>query len=158
VRKLCMAVLLLIAGFALAQSTDSPTPSNTADQTQSTVSNTADQTKNTASDVADSAQSTARDAAGAVEKGAKNGYEGTKKGVKKGVGAVEHAVTPSSSDQGTDQSSSATGQEQSTENGSTRGRQGGSELPQTATPLPLLGLLGIGSFGVGIWRLRSSCR
>lgn len=62
----------------------------------------------------------------------------------------DQATTPSTSDQtgtaATDQNNAATTNQ--------TGRKAGKKLPQTASPLPLLGLLGLGSLGTGLFRFR----
>jgi hypothetical protein len=84
-------------------------------------------------------------AAGAVKSGAETGYEKTEEGAEKAYGATKNAVTGSSSDQ-TGGQEQAGSQESGTAGTSTKT---GKKLPQTASPLPLLGLLGLGMFSFG---------
>ncbi len=93
----------------------------------------------------DKAKGAASSTAGAVKSGAETGYDKTKEGTEKAYGATKNAVT-GSSDQTTEQQTS-------TENTTTTANK---KLPQTASPLPLLGLLGLGAFSVGAWKFRFS--
>jgi LPXTG-motif cell wall-anchored protein len=74
------------------------------------------------------------------------------------MSAQSNAAAPSSStapDQSAQSSaaapSSSTTPDQSAQSNATQGQQSaGGNLPQTASPLPLLSLLGLGSIGVGL--------
>lgn len=68
------------------------------------------------------------------------------------------ATTPSASDQATtpstsDQNGTAASDQNNAATGTKTGKKAG-KLPQTASPLPLLGLLGLGSLGAGLFRFK----
>lgn len=60
-------------------------------------------------------------------------------------------TTPSTSDQS---STSTSDQNATTSTTSSQSSTNAKKLPQTASPLPLLGLLGLGSLGAGLFRFR----
>jgi hypothetical protein len=90
----------------------------------------------------DQMKGAASSAGSAVKSGAETGYNKTKEGTEKAYGATKNAVTGSSSDQ----------QNQSGNQGTSN--TSGGKLPQSASPLPLLGLLGLGTFSLGVWKAR----
>jgi hypothetical protein len=150
------AVLLLFAGMAVAQATGSQTQgaaSNAAGQAQGAASSAASQAQGAASSAATGAQNAASQTAGAAQQGAQTGYEKTKQGASNAAGAATGAATGDQS-AGQDQTGAAStaGQTGGTAGTTTTGANKG--LPQSASPLPLLGLLGLGSLGFGVWKLR----
>jgi len=145
-RLVITAVLLMAPGLAIAQT---------------------DQPQGTASQVGNDA----KDAAGAVKKGAETGYSETKKGVetgysetKKGVksvyGGAKKVVTgsPDSETAAQDQTSTTSTPDaapsSSTQEQNTTTTTSSNRLPQTASPLPLLGMLGLSSVSFGLWKFR----
>ena len=76
-----------------------------------------------------------------MQSGAEATANKTEEGAKKAGNAVKNAVTgePSGQTGQTAQGESATGSQ---------------KLPQSASPLPLLALLGLGSFSLGAWKAR----
>jgi cobalamin biosynthesis Mg chelatase CobN len=91
------------------------------------------------------AKGAASSAVGAVKKGAETGYNKTREGVGKAFSATKNAVTGSSNNQTAEQNETSTG---GTSQTATK------RLPATASPLPLLGLLGLGAFSLGALRSR----
>jgi hypothetical protein len=126
-RRLGIAAVLFLfaASIAMAQTSQ---PSN--DQ-----QSTSDKTKGAVSG-----------AAGTVQSGAETGYDKTKEGAEKAYGSAKDAATGSSSDQTGGQEQTGGQAQTGTEGTSTKA---GKKLPQTASPLPLLGLLGLGIFSFG---------
>ena len=171
-----MAVLLLFAELAVAQSTDNQSQgaastaadqaqqagSNAAGQAQQAGSSAADQAKQAGSNAAGQAQQAGSDAADAAKQGAQAGYDKAKEGANSAVDATKKAVTGSSTDQNAGEGQNAsqekqTGAPPAGQAGETAGTTSGAEhkhLPQTASPLPLLGLLGMGSLSFGLWKAR----
>jgi flagellar biosynthesis/type III secretory pathway protein FliH len=92
----------------------------------------------------DQAKGAVSGAAGAVKSGAQTGYNKTKEGAEKAYGATKGALTGNSNDQTTEQQTS-------TQTTTTTTHK---KLPQTASPLPLLALLGMGSLSFGVWKAR----
>lgn len=131
-RKLAIgAVLFLLAAtMSIAQ-----TPSS--DQQSAT-----DKAKGAASSTADT-----------IKHGAETGASKTKEGAEKAYDATKNAVTGSSDQSGqtSEQSAQPSGQAQA---GAGATSTAGGHLPQTASPLPLLGLLGMGAFSLGAWKSR----
>ena len=104
------------------------------------------------SSLGDKAQGAASSAGGAV----KSGAEQTGGAVKSGAESTKNAVT-GSSEQSTDQNQNQGTPEsqsgaQTGANPKAGAHHGG--LPQTGSPLPLLGLLGAGAVGFGTWKAR----
>src|SRR5581483_1621327 len=153
-------VLFLFSAMAIAQSTNN--------QTQTTGSTGDNQAQGAQSQDTGGAKGAVSGAAGAVKHGAETGYEKTKEGAqtgyedtKKGVkivyGGAKKAVTGSSSDQSAAQEQTGSNQEDTantSERSTAETTASKSRLPQTASLLPLLGLLGIGSLGFSVWRSR----
>ena len=98
----------------------------------------------------DKAKDAASDAAGAVKSGVQTGANKTAEGAEKAYGAAKDAVTgPDSEQSGQEKDQSSTQPAEPTDaKGSSR------RLPQTASPLPFLGLLGLGTFSAGAWKSR----
>ena len=94
------------------------------------------------------AQNAASSAGKAVKKGAETGYDKTKEGATKAYDTSKEAVTGQSQDK-PDQAQSTT------ESGNAQqAPTKGSTLPQTASPLPLLGLLGVAMVAMGARKTR----
>jgi cobalamin biosynthesis Mg chelatase CobN len=121
------ALLLLAAAIALAQTSQQSGQSAT-----------------------DQAKGAASSAAGAVKSGAETGYNKTKEGAEKAYGAAKGIVTGSSSEQATGEGQTEQHQAAGTEGTS----QQAGKLPKTASPLPLLGLLGLAALSLGAWKAR----
>jgi LPXTG-motif cell wall-anchored protein len=127
-RKLCIvAVLLLFTGLVVAQSTDN--------QSQGAASNAADQ-----------AQQAGSNAAGQANAGQSAGQEQNAGQSQPGAAAGGQTGAPPAGQAG------AAGETA----GATAGTAaaGHKHLPQTGSPLPLLGLLGLGSVSIGLWKAR----
>jgi cobalamin biosynthesis Mg chelatase CobN len=123
-----------------------------ANQAQGAASNAADQAQGAASGAADQANQGTGGVTGAVTGAAKAVGKGTETGAKK----TKDFITGGSKDQ--DQTGTAAqGQTSGTtsiSDTSASAQAHGGKLPQSASPLPLLGLLGLGSVGFGVWRAR----
>ncbi len=98
----------------------------------------------------DQAQGAGSQAAGA----ASNAAGATKSGAESGYNKTKNAMTGDSNDQNTsnDQNNNQTTEQQT--NTQTTTSTAHKKLPQTASPLPLLGLLGLGTFSLGLWKAR----
>lgn len=119
-----------------------------ADATSSALGSAAGQTKDAASDAADATQSAAQSAAGATQSAA----GATQNAAEDAARSAQNAVTPS-------QTPSTAPSDQSTappaappaSTGQAAPAQGTQhKLPQSASPLPLLALLGLGSLVTGL--------
>jgi hypothetical protein len=123
-----------------------------ANQAQGTASNAAGQAQGTATNAADQANQSAGGVTGAVTGAAKAVGKGTETGAKK----TEEFVTGGGSKQdqtGTAAQGQASGTTSISDTSANAPAHGG-KLPQSASPLPLLGVLGLGSVGFGVWKAR----
>ena len=127
------ALLLLAAAMAVAQT--------------STGQSAANQAQGAASGAAGTAQSGASSAAGAVQSGAEKAGGAVKSGAETGYNKTKNAVT-GNSDQTSDQNQAGT------ETGAGGTETGAGTMPKTASPLPLLGFLGLGAVSLGALRSR----
>ena len=101
-----------------------------------------------AQSVGDQAQGAAQGAGSAVQNGAETGYNKTKEGAQKAYGATKNTLTGSSDQQ------NSSDQNQTDTTGTQGQAHHAGKLPQTASPLPLLGLLGLGATALGAWKRR----
>jgi hypothetical protein len=129
------AVMLLVTGLAVSNLgfAQSSTQQSAADQAQ--------QSANQAQSAADQAQQNANQAQGA----ASNAANQTNQSV--GGGSKKQDQTGTAA-QG--QTSGTTSISDTSANAPAHG----GKLPQSASPLPLLGLLGLGTVGFGVWKVR----
>ena len=97
---------------------------------------------------ADQAKGTASSAASTVKHGAETGANKTKEGAEKAYGAAKDAVTGHSNEQ------SGQAAEQGQAGAPATSSTSSGHLPQTASPLPLLSLLGVSAFSLGAWKSR----
>jgi cobalamin biosynthesis Mg chelatase CobN len=104
------------------------------------------QTSQSSSDqsTTEKAKGAASSVGSAVKKGAETGYNKTKEGAEKVYGKAKNAVT-GSHEQNTEGNQAGAGETSTTAS---------SRLPHTASPLPLIGLLGLGAFSLGALRMR----
>jgi cobalamin biosynthesis Mg chelatase CobN len=102
------------------------------------------QTSSNDQSTTEKAKGAASSVGSAVKKGAETGYDKTKEGAQKVYGKAKGAVT-GSNEQNTEANQTSTEGTSTTASG---------RLPHTASPLPLIGLLGLGAFSLGALRIR----
>lgn len=132
-KKIWLASPLLLASLCLAAQTGSSSGSSTGSQGQSATQ--------------PSSQSSTSSTSSTDQNGSSSSTATTPSTSDQSGSSATGSTGPTSSDQNatSSQSGTATG---------TSGKSRNGKLPQTASPLPLLGLLGLGSLGAGLLRSR----
>ena len=137
-------------------------PQSASDQAQSAGQNAADQTQGAASSAADQTKGAASSAAGAVKHGAETGATKTEEGASDASHGAENTqmMDRRRADQsGTDSGAPArriklVAPRPAVTQQVARPQTVAVAIPHTATPLPLLGLLGLGGLSFGVWKAR----